>query len=324
MATYEEIYSRVINNRQIQELLEKSQLNELDKERLVMLIISSTAHFRRNKKYVYEKIPKDFVVLDIETTGLKSDDEIIQLSAIKFKKEKKIDVFDSFVRPHYSKITHQISNLTGIDEEMVSTSPFIEDLQQNFIDFVGSLPIVGHNITTFDLPKLKHFNINLNQNPIFDTLSMAEAFLTTENYRLETIKEYYGIRNIAHNALNDCDAEAQIFLRFAHKDFITPVETTPTSLFLTGKKVTLSGTFKVIPRRKLENLVMKYGGTPMKSVTKNTDIFVDGVQTAKNLIDGIHSTKELDAIALNKETGKPNILNEQQFLALLKNAGEII
>ncbi|MCT3071631.1 exonuclease domain-containing protein [Leuconostoc citreum] len=324
MATYEETYSRIINELPVKELLKKSQLNDHETRDLVMNIITSVSHYKRNKKFVYKNIPKDFVVIDIETTGLKSDDEIIQLSAIKFINNKRVDVFDSYIKPLSSKISYAISNLTGITETMLADAPFLEDVQQSFISFVGDLAIVGHNITAFDLPKLNHFNIDLSDNLIFDTLRMSEAFLTINDHKLETIKEYYGIRNVAHNALNDCEAEAQIFLKFSYKDFVPVSETAPSNLFLAGKKVVLSGNFKVIPRKKLENLVLKYGGTTMKSITKNTDLFVDGIQTARNLIDGIHSSKELAAIDLQKETGKPAIIKETEFLELLQQSGEII
>lgn len=324
MTTYEETYSRVINESPVKELLELSKLDNSEKRNLVMSIIASASHYKRNEKYIYESIPKDFVVIDIETTGLKTNDEIIQLSAIKFNDEQKVDLFDSYIKPHTAQISYAISNLTGINNDTVANAPFIEDINQSFINFVGSLPVVGHNITKFDLPKLKNFDIDLFNNPIFDTLRMSEAFLTTDNHKLETIKEYYGIRNTAHNALSDCEAESQIFIKFSHKDFAPVSEAPAKDLFLTGKKVVLSGNFKVIPRKKLENLVLKYGGSTMKSITKNTDLFVDGIQTAHNLIDGVHSSKELAAMDLQKETGKPTIVKEVEFLELLKQAGEII
>lgn len=59
---------------------------------------------------------KDYVVFDLETTGLSPDkDTIIEIGALKVIQGKVVDRFSEFINPH-QKLTQQISELTGITE----------------------------------------------------------------------------------------------------------------------------------------------------------------------------------------------------------------
>ncbi|QFR23673.1 3'-5' exonuclease [Schleiferilactobacillus harbinensis] len=73
-----------------------------------------------NRCPIIHKLQKklyDFVAFDIETTGLSPHrNEIIQLSAIKVKKDEVVDQFDSYVHPS-EFIPTNIVYLTGISRE---------------------------------------------------------------------------------------------------------------------------------------------------------------------------------------------------------------
>ena len=54
-----------------------------------------------NKGQEVNKLPENYTVIDIETTGLSPTmNEIIQLSALKIKNDKIVDSFTSFVNPN--------------------------------------------------------------------------------------------------------------------------------------------------------------------------------------------------------------------------------
>ncbi|MBR2021989.1 MAG: PHP domain-containing protein, partial [Clostridia bacterium] len=64
-----------------------------------------------------------FCVFDIETTGLSAKDcKITEIGAVLYQNGEVLDTFSSFVNPHES-LTEQISNLTGITDDMLKDAP---------------------------------------------------------------------------------------------------------------------------------------------------------------------------------------------------------
>lgn len=62
--------------------------------------------------------------------------------------------------------------------------------------------------------------MELLKNEVVDTLPLSRMFLRLDNYKLETIKEYYNINQQSHEALSDCYACAKLYLDYL--DYITP------------------------------------------------------------------------------------------------------
>ena len=79
-----------------------------------------TTQIRKKGNHI-NTLPDDYTVIDIETTGLSSlKNEIIELSAIKIRKNKINEKFTTLVKPQ-GKINYFISNLTGITNKMNSS-----------------------------------------------------------------------------------------------------------------------------------------------------------------------------------------------------------
>jgi DNA polymerase III epsilon subunit family exonuclease len=94
----------------------------------------------------------DFVVFDLETTGLSSRfDEIIQIAAARFGPGGTVtdEVFATFVRPEAS-ISSFITGLTGISNRDVADAPPVADALAAFSDFVGDAVLIAHNGHRFD------------------------------------------------------------------------------------------------------------------------------------------------------------------------------
>lgn len=321
MSTYAEMYSQIINDNQIKPYLEKSSLSVDEQEELLYTIIASVAHYRRKQTYMYDDLPHDFCVIDLETTGLRRDDPIIQCSAIKYRNSKQVDQFNTYVNTNNLTIPQNITNLTGITNDMLANAPAFTEISEDFITFVGNDAIVGQNISSFDLPKLRAYGIDFSTNKIYDTRNMAKAFnLGTEDNKLETLKEFYGIDNVSHNALADCDTTGQIYIKFLNKDFVPVQSTTKKISLFDNKKIAISGTFSKMSRKAITSLVQISGGKVMNTVGKTTDIFLDGIQTSSHLVDGKHSQKELDAKDKFEATGKPIILHEDDLYSLLSES----
>ena len=91
-----------------------------------------------------------FVVFDTETTGLYPwRDKIIEIGAVRFCNGRPVETFHSMVDPgrHIPEMVTQINHIT---DDMVAGAPEISEVLPAFEEFVGSDPLVGHNID-FDL-----------------------------------------------------------------------------------------------------------------------------------------------------------------------------
>ena len=151
------------------------------------------------------------VAFDLETTGLDSVyDEIIEIGAVKFFENGRIEKFNSLVstdRP----IPFFVSQLTGIDNEMILDAPGIDKVLPNFLDFVGDAPLIAHN-ADFDLSFIREaarkLGIKSLRNRIFDTLLIARLlYPNCLNHQLETLSLLFNFKmDNQHRALDDAEA----------------------------------------------------------------------------------------------------------------------
>jgi len=90
------------------------------------------------------------VALDIETTGLDPEkDAIIEIGAVRFSGKRVEGEWSTLVNPG-RRIPPFITQLTGINDQMVLKAPPIHAVLAHLKDFVGDSPILGQNIR-FDL-----------------------------------------------------------------------------------------------------------------------------------------------------------------------------
>lgn len=151
-----------------------------------------------------------YIVLDIETTGLsRVNAEIIDLGALRVEGGIITDRFSQLVQPK-EPVSLEITELTGITNEMLDGQPDICEVLPAFLTFLGDSILVGQNIQSFDIPLLNH-QCSKNvcpaiTNPCCDTLPLAHKCLKLPNYRLETIADALQVYpEQAHRALADCE-----------------------------------------------------------------------------------------------------------------------
>ncbi len=159
----------------------------------------------------------NYVVFDLETTGFDANkDTIIQIGACKIINGKITETFATLVNPQ-RHIPAEITELTGIDDQMVKNAPTINYVLPDFYKFCYNCTLVAQNIA-FDisflhtLGKLYSFEFN---HPQKDTLEMARSKLPgLKNYKLGTIAEKLNIPLIhAHTATDDATATAKVFIK---------------------------------------------------------------------------------------------------------------
>lgn len=160
------------------------------------------------------KIPMNYVAFDIETTGLNPKyDKIIEIGAVRVREGEPVEIFSTFVNPAKS-LPARIVELTGIQDADVAGAPYIDDILDAFLAFVGDDVLLGHNIL-FDYSFVKKAAVN--QKKVFekmgiDTLRIAKRFLSElESRQLGFLCEYYQIGLDAHRALNDAIAAHRLY-----------------------------------------------------------------------------------------------------------------
>lgn len=170
-------------------------------------------------------MPKTYVALDLETTGLDPErDAIIEVGAVKFRDDEVIGTFSSFVNPG-RPIPLSITELTGIRDEDVAQAPPLHEVLSRLDRFIGRWPIVGHSIG-FDLDFLRRHSI-LTENEHFDTFELAGVLLPrAERYSLESLTKALGIAmSHAHRALEDARATHRLFRVLTHRALSLPPRT---------------------------------------------------------------------------------------------------
>ena len=162
-----------------------------------------------------------FVVLDLETSGgsPKAGAGITEIGAIKVCGGEILGKFQTFINPGTS-IPPFITDLTGITDEMVFSSPSIDEIFPTLLEFLGPADetvFVAHN-APFDLSFLKaaaqSHEHTWPKYPVIDTAKLARRILTRDevvNCRLGTLAEFFNTEvSPSHRALDDALATVDV------------------------------------------------------------------------------------------------------------------
>lgn len=85
------------------------------------------------------------IVLDLEFTPIKDPDmqmvagsEILEIGAVKLGEANEVlEEFQTYVKPQYSRIPSFITQITGIDEQMVQNAPHYGEAMRMFTEWLG-------------------------------------------------------------------------------------------------------------------------------------------------------------------------------------------
>jgi DNA polymerase-3 subunit alpha (Gram-positive type) len=162
----------------------------------------------------------EFVVFDVETTGLSAQDgdRIIEIAAMKIKDGKVVDKFYSLVNPK-RMIPIGATRVNNITDDMVAQAPDSSDVLPQMLTFIGGACVAGHNVR-FDLNFLGYELALLGRKindgtPAVDTLKMARELLPyLSNYRLAYLARSLGVVvSETHRAMADVDLTVQVLMR---------------------------------------------------------------------------------------------------------------
>ncbi len=157
----------------------------------------------------------EFVVFDIETTGLSSvTDKIIEIGAVRCRGDEILDRFDTFINPDIP-LSEETTKLTSITDDDLKDAPGIKEALTKFLDFCGNSVLVAHN-ASFDTGFIR---TACNKNGLefkstyLDTLAISR-FVNADlkKHNLDALKAYFKLPEFQHHRA-DADAEitAKIF-----------------------------------------------------------------------------------------------------------------
>lgn len=157
----------------------------------------------------------DYVVFDLETTGLEaSSDRIIEIGALKYKNNELVDEFSILINPEI-ELPPVITKITGLKDEDLKDKETIENVLPKFITFIEDLPLIAHN-SEFDLGfiegNIKRLGLNMISNKNIDTIEIARIYIPKAyNYKLETLKKYFHLEYGSHRSVDDCKTTNYVY-----------------------------------------------------------------------------------------------------------------
>lgn len=193
---------------------------------LVVVIVVFVIYVMRAKKKPQVSLvhlPDQFVVFDLETTGLSPEkNEIIEFGAIRVNRDSnEHETFQQLVIP-FRNIDNKINWLTGISQTMLDEKGEpIEAALREFLAFIGDAHLVSFN-SSFDMGFLQNaaakYSITVS-NPVSCALKMARrAWPGRKSYRLADLAKDGNLSSAdTHRALGDCQRTLIVYAAAASK-----------------------------------------------------------------------------------------------------------
>lgn len=146
---------------------------------------------------------REFVVLDVETTGLQpSRQRIIEIAVLRFSDGEAVNHWESLCNPE-CRIPAYIVKLTGIDDDLLEGAPKFESIADTVQELIADAVVVGHNVE-FDLgflnAELKRLDRPPAVNERVDTLALATRLIPgLRKPTLRAVAERLGIPSATKN-----------------------------------------------------------------------------------------------------------------------------
>ncbi len=278
---------------------------------------------RESKGKSLLEFPKDYCVVDIETTGFSPEwDVIIEIGALKFRNGIQIDTFSSLLRPNgfsenMSYLDDYIVKLTGITDDMLALAPPAPSVISEFRNFLGEDIIIGHNVN-FDVNFLYDKSIDYDLSPLsnnfVDTMRISKRLHPEfPHHRLIDLANYYSIDTSgAHRSLADVTITAKCY-SCIQQEIITryqSLESFPLSKKrdhcktracdisantdnfdaenpFYNKTCVFTGTLEKMVRKNAMQIIADLGGINADTVTKKTNFLILGNNDyCKSIKDG--------------------------------------
>ena len=151
----------------------------------------------------------DFVVFDLETTGLNNrKDRIVEIGAIRYSRGEITSSMNSLINPEMN-IPALVSSIHGIYDKDVMNKPVVEQILPEFLNFIENSVLVAHN-ASFDVGFIKkslgRAEMTIPEMRVLDTIRLSKkVWPGMKSYSQKNLASFLSIdvRN-AHRAEDDC------------------------------------------------------------------------------------------------------------------------
>ena len=168
-----------------------------------------------------------YAIIDIETTGGSPNfSKITEIAIILHDGQKVIEEYSTLINPECS-IPYQITQLTGISNEMVRDAPPFYDVAKKIIELTKDAVFVAHNVS-FDYSFVHYLLGKCGfqwSAPKLCTIKLSRrVFPGLEKYGLGSLTRDLGIRiEGRHRAWGDAAATAQVLTMAIEKEGMKPI-----------------------------------------------------------------------------------------------------
>ena len=173
-----------------------------------------------------EQTPHEFVVLDVETTGLEPSqgDEVIEIAAQKIRGRDKIGEMVTLVKPSkpMSAEAAAFHSKNGLTEELLAKDGRpVDQVIPELVAFIGQAGIIAHN-AEFDIGFINAHLAKLGlpplKNQVIDTLAIARRYLILPSYKISNVAAYLKVAQpSAHRALVDVETTREVFFKLIER-----------------------------------------------------------------------------------------------------------
>jgi len=170
---------------------------------------------------IYNKITKDIIFFDLETTGVDIKyDQIIEIYAVRYTTGRMKKILHKYIKPTIP-ISPGAIETHGITAEMLAIYPTMSECVDEIFDFFIDADLGGYNCLKFDIPflfeELSRFGKTLTMN-----VSVIDSYNLINKLEPRTLgdvyREYFGQDIInAHSSKNDTEATIQVFIKQIEK-----------------------------------------------------------------------------------------------------------
>ena len=303
--------------------------------------MASASNSRPNKGMNLIEAHSDYVVIDLETTGLDPNyDNIIEMAAVRIVDNAIVDRFQSLVYQQFG-VDDFITELTGITDDMLKSAPPLADVMEQFLEFVGNSVIVAHNA---------HFDVNFiydNCNELFecdfvnnfvDTMRVSRRpFKEEKTHTLSAIVERFKVGgNVEHRALADaikthlCYEYMKTYATKNNIEFVTLYPKNATAKDITtnktefdesspvfGRYFAFTGILEKMQRKDAMQIVVDMGEQCGDKVNKKTNFLVLGNNDYCSTIKDGKSNKQKAAEKLALSGADIQTISENVFYDMI-------
>lgn len=157
-----------------------------------------------------------YAVIDVETTGLSHKTErLTEIAIVIIEGGEIVNEFSSLINPE-RKIPYRITQLTGINDQMVQGAPHFYEIAKQIVELTSDCIFVAHNAAfdyRFIQAEFARYEFDF-QRKVLDTVKLARKLMPGfRSYSLGKLTAQLGIKiENRHRAMGDAAATAQLFI----------------------------------------------------------------------------------------------------------------